>query len=236
MRTYTTASDALIYEGPGLADFVTTEELDHLIDGTLPPGPIADRYITHLANQTDYTATQPDEDKREDLLHWIRSEIDANIWNRKQEARDAAMFAALQELASYEREYLERKAELIEKARELGATKSAIADTLDISRPTLDKLINEQTLRALFNDAIAYLTKPDTPIGDYHEVIDMWYGDDWTDRYNGLLGVRDIRSQAMAIDDFLTAIEDLPIDLPADRAAQLQVAHESARQVLGDRK
>lgn len=236
MRTHATVDEALAFEGPGLADFVTAQELDQLIDGTLPISPIADRYLDHVASVDDFTVEQPAEEMREDLLGWIRSEIEANIWGRKQEARDAAMSAALKDLDAYEREYVRRKAELIEKARGLGATKAAIASTLDISRPTLDRLLNEQQARALFNDAIEYLTKPGTPIADYHEVITMWFGDGWIDRYNGLLGVRNVREQATAVNDLLTALEDLPLELPADRAATMQLANETAVALLGDRQ
>ncbi|MDK1473587.1 transposase [Streptomyces sp. 549] len=165
MRTYPTIVDLLNMEGPGLQDYVTADELNQLLDGTLPHGLIADRYMEDLdwtnlvAVETGKTAT------RADLLTWIGWELEVAAEQRAEDAATNALaglraHAAAQ--ARHERLALHSRDALIARAKENGATKDGIAKSLGISRPTLDKWMQEQADRSLFNDAIYTLVRRDT--------------------------------------------------------------------------
>lgn len=159
-KTYDDIIDLLQHEGPGLQDYVTPEQLQQLIDGTLPPADIADNYQADLDDSTLVAVATDDATTRADLLDWIRSEIECAIWQRKQAARDDAMCAALDDIAATtatEKRVLDEihkeKLALIAEAQRHGATKSALADALGISRPTLDKWLAEQEARAIVDQA-----------------------------------------------------------------------------------
>ncbi|MFD6656942.1 hypothetical protein ACFWEB_17580 [Streptomyces parvus] len=188
MRTYATIIDLLQMEGPGLADYVTADELNQLLDGTLPHGLIADRYIedlnfTNLVTvETDKTAT------RADLLTWIGWELEVAAQYRAEDAAEdaaAALRAHAAAQARQERIALNGRDAIIERARENGATKDAIAKALQISRPTLDKWIQDRKDRALFNEAIYALIRRDTSKTDQATLFEA-------------LGVRDTSGQASA--------------------------------------
>src|SRR4051812_9873196 len=91
MRTYATIIDLLNHEGPGLQDYVTADELDQLLDGALPHGLIADRYMEDLdwtnlvAVETDKAAT------RTDLLTWIGWELEVAAEQRAEDSADDAL-------------------------------------------------------------------------------------------------------------------------------------------------
>ncbi|MFC8447657.1 hypothetical protein [Kitasatospora sp. NPDC057223] len=232
MRTYATADDALAYEGPGLADFVTPDELNQLIDGTLAPATITTRYIEHITTQTNYTVTDDADAMHADLLGFIRTEIDIAIGHREQEALDAATQKTLDELREHERASLHKKMELIAAARSRTASKGAIANALGISRPTLDKMLKDQEYRALFNNAIEYLTKPGTDLAEYREVLDQLLGEDWVNRYNNLLGIREVRAQAVALVEALTVVSDLVgLELSEERTTLFANALAAAKEL-----
>lgn len=175
MQQYETIIDLLNHQGPGLQDYVTPNELDQLINGTLAPATIADRYLDDL-NDSSITLAADETETRTDLLDWIRSEIDIAIWQRKEDAEEASL-DALAELAHEERLWLADqhrcKLDAIAKAQQAGATKDAIARNLGISRPTLDGWIRDREDRILFNDALAVLAK--TGAGT-SELINKLYG------------------------------------------------------------
>ncbi|KOU41246.1 hypothetical protein ADK55_29045 [Streptomyces sp. WM4235] len=152
MKTYAGIVELLTFEGPGLQDYVTSAELDQLIDGTLPPAVIADRYIEDLVS-TNLVAVEADEAcTRTDLLAWIRAEIEVAVDQRRELAREEAQeskLEAIRRITAMEKRLTGlihfRKSELVLEARELGTQKAAIADALGISRPTLDKKLTEWT-------------------------------------------------------------------------------------------
>lgn len=160
MKTYETIIDLLHFEGPGLQDYVTAERLQQLIDGTLAPAAIADEYLADLADSTLVAVATTEAETRTDLLTWIRWEIEIAVEQRKQQARDDAMVVSLNDLqamATAEKRILAAvhadKVTLIAEARRHGASKAAIADALGISRPTLDKWLNDQEAPVTFTSS-----------------------------------------------------------------------------------
>lgn len=150
MKTYETIIDLLNFEGPGLQDYVTAEELDQLIDGTLAPVVIAYRYIEDLADSPLVAVETGQDTTRRDLITWIRWEIDGAVEQRKQIARDEAMCAKLAEietLVAAEKQaadqFRQDKLILARQAFDRGATKGAVADALGVSRPTLDAWLKQ---------------------------------------------------------------------------------------------
>jgi DNA invertase Pin-like site-specific DNA recombinase len=146
MQTYATITELLAYEGPGLQDYVTRDELNRLIDGTMAPAGIADRYIEDLINSTLVAVETNADETRADLLAWLRSEIEIAVEQRQEDAREQAQqnkLNAIRHVIATEKRLTglihHRKAELAHEAREMGISKAAIADALEISRPTLDK-------------------------------------------------------------------------------------------------
>ncbi|MGW8702847.1 hypothetical protein ACWGOK_39080 [Streptomyces eurythermus] len=155
MKTYASIDELLTFEGPGLQDYVTPAELDQLIDGTLAPAVIADRYTEDLVNTTLVAVETDEATTRADLLSWIRYEIDGAVEQRKEIAREEAgqrKLDAIRKVVATEKRLTGlidfRKAELILEAREMGIQKAAIADALEVSRPTLDKMISRVEERA----------------------------------------------------------------------------------------
>ena len=189
MQQYETITDLLIHQGPGLQDYVTTDELDQLIDGTLAPAVIADRYLDDLA-YSSYSTNADEAEDRADLLEWIRAELDVAIWQRKEDAEQATL-EALAELTHDEKLWIaanhRRKLDAIAKAQQAGATKDAIARNLGISRPTLDGWIRDREDRILFNDALATLAR--TGAGN----------DELINRLYGALGTWSTKTQAEAV-------------------------------------
>jgi transposase-like protein len=199
MRTYATIIDLLNHEGPGLQDYVTADELDQLLDGALPHGLIADRYMEDLdwtnlvAVETDKAAT------RTDLLTWIGWELEVAAEQRAEDSADDALAQLRAHSAAQarrERLALDGRDALIARAKESGATKDAIAKSLQISRPTLDKWIQEQKDRALFNDALYTLVRRDTSKQDQVTLFDA-------------LGIRDTSAQASV---FLAGLSTRTLD------------------------
>ncbi|MFM9589929.1 hypothetical protein ACKI1J_14600 [Streptomyces scabiei] len=199
MRTYATIIDLLNHEGPGLQDYITTDELDQLLDGTLPHGLIADRYMEDLdwtnlvAVETDKAAT------RADLLTWIGWELEVATEQRAEDAANdvlAQLRAHSAAQARRERLALDGRDALIARAKENGATKDAIAKSLQISRPTLDKWLQDQKDRALLNDAIYTLIRRDTSKADQEMLFEA-------------LGIRDTSAQA---DVFLAGLSTRTLD------------------------
>lgn len=146
MKTYETIIDLLNFEGPGLQDYVTAAELDQLIDGTLAPAVIADRYIADLLGSTLVTVETDEAATRADLLTWIRWEIEHAVEDRREGAREEAeqrKLDAIRKVVEVEKRFTGlihfRKRELAQEALGMKVSKSAIADALEISRPTLDK-------------------------------------------------------------------------------------------------
>lgn len=149
MKTYDSIIDLLNHEGPGLADYVSPEQLNQLIDGTLAPAVVADEYLADLADSALVAVSTDETTTRADLLTWIRWEIEASIEHRKEEAREAqqqAKLDAIQKLINLQQRlggFIHfRTVELAREARELGTHKGAIAEAAGISRPTLDKWLN----------------------------------------------------------------------------------------------
>jgi len=185
--SYPTPSDALIHLGPGLQDYVTPAELDQLIDGTLAPAVIADRYYDDMGIADDMYRVDTDEsESRTDLLEFVRSEIDGAIEQRKNTARDEAMNRELDKLRRHDDRAHAEKLATIENAQSLGATKAAIAHTLGISRVTLDKMLREREDRALFNEAIYTLIRRDMIESDQVQLFEA-------------LGIRDTAGQASVL-------------------------------------
>lgn len=150
-KTYDTIIDLLNHEGPGLQDYVTPEQLQQLIDGTLPAADIADNYQVDLDDSSLVAVATDDTTTRADLLTWIRWEIEGAIEQRKQTARDDAMCAKLNELAAltaaearFTAAIHTDKVTLARQALDRGATKSSVAQVAQISRPTLDKWLAEK--------------------------------------------------------------------------------------------
>jgi transposase-like protein len=220
VKTYADIIDLLNFEGPGLQDFVSTDELDKLLDGTLPHGLIADRYLEEL-DFTTLVAVETDRTKtRADLLTWIGWELDIAAQQRADIAADdavAALRAHTATLARQERVALGSRDALIEQARTNGATKNAIADALGISRPTLDKWLQEQQDRALFNDAIYTLIRRDTSKADQEMLFQA-------------LGIRSTSGQASV---FLAGLSTRTLaDLRDGELELITRAEERARQIV----
>ena len=151
MTAYETPTDALVHMGPGLEDFVTPDELDQLIDGTLAPAVIAARYFDEMGIADGMIDLATDEgESLADLLSFVRFETESAIEMRKQVARDDAMCAKLTEIAALvaaEKRAVDRthqdKLTLAQQAFDRGATKAAVAYALGISRPTLDSWLKQ---------------------------------------------------------------------------------------------
>jgi transposase-like protein len=219
MRTYATIIDLLNHEGPGLQDYVSIDELDQPLAGTLPHGLIADRYMEDLdftnlvAVETDKAAT------RADLLTWIGWELEVAAEQRAEDAATDALAhlrAHTAAQARRERLALDGRDALIARAKENGATKDAIAKSLGTSRPTLDKWLQEQKDRALFNDAIYTLVRRDTSKADQAMLFEA-------------LGIRDTSAQAGV---FLTGLETRTLeDLREGEQELLDCAKKRAREL-----
>ncbi|MFD4596716.1 hypothetical protein ACFWPQ_01660 [Streptomyces sp. NPDC058464] len=150
MKTYADVADLLNFEGPGLQDYVTADELNELIDGTLAPAVVVDRYLEDLTIGGKLQVATDEATTRADLLLWIRMEIECAIGQRQQIARDDAMLAKLDEIktlvAAEERAAArthQDKLTLARQAFDRGATKAAAAEALGISRPTLDAWLKQ---------------------------------------------------------------------------------------------
>jgi transposase-like protein len=219
MRTYATIIDLLNHQGPGLQDYVTADELDQLLDGTLPHGLIADRYMEDLdftslvAVETDKAAT------RADLLTWIGWELEVAAEQRAEDAANdtlAQLRAHSAAQARRERLALDGRDALITRAKENGATKDAIAKSLGISRPTLDKWLQDKADRALFNDAIYTLVRRDTSKADQEMLFQA-------------LGIRDTSAQASV---FLAGLSTRTLDdLREGEAELIARAEKRAREL-----
>lgn len=144
MKTYEDIIELLVMEGPGLQDYVTDAELNQLIDGTLAPGIIADRYIEDLHDSDVVAVKTGDATTRADLLGWIRSELEIAEEQRREDRVDDTLGKLRAHAAAEARRQLVQrthKMALIASARMDGATKDSIAKALGVSRPTLDKWI-----------------------------------------------------------------------------------------------
>jgi transposase-like protein len=208
MRTYATIIDLLNHEGPGLQDYVSADELGQLLAGTLPHGLIADRYVEDLVF-TNLVAVETGKDAtRTDLLTWIGWELEVAAEQRAEAAADdtlAQLRAHSAAQARRERLALDGRDALIARAKENGATKEAIAKSLGVSRPTLDKWLQEQKDRALFNDAIYTLVRRDTSKADQEMLFQA-------------LGIRDTSAQASV---FLAGLSTRTLDDPSEGEAEL---------------
>lgn len=219
MHRFASIIDLIHFDGPTLQDYVTPDELDQLIDGTLPHAVIADRYISDYGSQVSESI----EESHADLLTWIPMEIECAIQQRKDVAREEAAAAKLQELKAHaaaedRHERISRafKLTLIEQARENGAQKNEIAATLGISRPTLDKWLQEQEDRSLFNDAIYTLVRRDTSKQDQEMLFQA-------------LGIRDTSGQASV---FLAGLSTRTLDDLRDGERELLVRAEKRAREL----
>jgi aryl carrier-like protein len=150
MKTYESIIDLLNHEGPGLQDYVSAEQLNQLIDGTLPLASVADEYLADLAGNSLVSVETDAPSTRADLLTWIRWEIETAIEQRAEDAHDSLVQSNLDGIRAMVRAekrlggFIHR--EKIGSARrtlELGATKGAVADALGISRPTLDAWLKD---------------------------------------------------------------------------------------------
>lgn len=193
MKTYATIDELLAFEGPGLQDYVTPAELGQLIDGALPHSDIADRYMDDLVHSTLVAVETDEATTRADLLDWIRYEIGIAVEQRKEIAREDAEQRKLDDMrkvVATEKRFAElirrRKADLITEAREMGIQKAAIANALQISRPTLDKWLQDQADRALLNDAIYTLVRRNTSKESQEMLLQA-------------LGIRDTSGQASVL-------------------------------------
>lgn len=219
MRTYATIIDLLQMEGPGLADYVTPDELNQLLDGALPHGLIADRYIDDLTH-SDLVAVATNQDAtRTDLLTWIGWELEVAAQYRAEDTAEdaaAALRAHAAAQARQERIALNGRDAIIERARENGATKDAIAKALQISRPTLDKWIQDRKDRALLNEAIYTLIRRDTSKTDQSMLFDA-------------LSIRDTSGQASV---FLAGLDMRTFDDYRDGERELlERAEKRAREL-----
>jgi hypothetical protein len=203
MKTYATIDELLAFEGPGLQDYVTPTELDQLIGGTLPHSVIADRYMEDLVDSTLVAVETDEATTRTDLLSWIRYQIDIAVEQRQEMAREEAAqrkLDAIRKVVAAEKRLTGlihyRKAELIQEARELGIQKAALADALEMSRPTLDTWTRDQQDRALFNEAIYTLIRRDTSKADQEKLYQA-------------LGIRDTAGQAST---FLAGLSTRKLD------------------------
>lgn len=223
MRTYATIIDLLQMEGPGLQDYVTPTELNELLSGTLNHGYIADRYLDDLKHSTKVRVATDEDTTRADLLTWIRWELEVAVEQRDEDAKEEAQqnkLAAMRKVVEVEERFVglihHRKAELIAEAREMGIQKAAIADALKVSRPTLDKWLQEQQDRALFNDAIYTLVRRDMSKQDQAMLFEA-------------LGIRDTSSQAST---FLAGLETRTLDDLRDGERELLARAEKRAREL----
>lgn len=141
MQTYDTIIDLLNFEGPGLQDYVTPDELGGLLIGTVTPAAIADRYLDDLAHTDLVAVASGPAETRADLLTWIKWELETAVQQREE---DEALAGLVAHAAAEEREARVShavKMVRIQRAREAGITKEAIAQALGTTRPTLDKWI-----------------------------------------------------------------------------------------------
>ncbi|WP_406360344.1 hypothetical protein OID55_11035 [Streptomyces sp. NBC_00715] len=219
MKTYADIIDLLNHEGPGLQDYVTREELDQLLDGTLPHGLIADRYLDDLKHTDVVRVTADPAATRADLLTWIDWELDVAAQQRAEDAADDALAQLRAHVAAQalqERVALSGRDALIVRAKENGATKDAIAKSLGISRPTLDKWITERDDRILFNEAIYLMSRADMPTREQRMMFEA-------------LGIRDTSAQASVV---LIAVEVGSTEQFTDEQRELIArAEKRARQV-----
>lgn len=224
MRVYATIIDLLQMEGPGLQDYVTPTELNELLSGILNHGYIADRYLDDLKRSTKVRVATDEDTTRADLLTWIRWELEVAVEQRDEDAKEEAQqnkLDAMRKVVDAEERFVgrihHRKAELIAEAREMGIQKAAIADALKVSRPTLDKWIQEQADRALFNDAIFTLVRRDTSKQDQEMLFEA-------------LGIRDTSGQASV---FLAGLSTRTLDdLRAGERELIERAEKRARELV----
>jgi hypothetical protein len=220
MRTYATIIDLLQMEGPGLADYVSPSELGQLLDGALPHGLIADRYIDDLTHSTVADVATDKATTRADLLAWIGWELEVATQYRAEDAAEdaaAALRAHAAAQARHERIALDSRDAIIEKARNKGATKDTIAKALQISRPTLDKWMQDRKDRALLNEAIYTLIRRDTSNADQSMLFDA-------------LSLRDTSGQAST---FLAGLETRTFDDYRDGERELlERAEKRARELV----
>lgn len=216
-ETHPTPSDALFHLGPDLPNYVTPAELDQLIDGTLAPAVIADRYYDDMGIADGEVNVATDEaESRADLLDFVRGEIADAIQQRKDIARDEAMDEELQKLRTHDNRAHAEKLAIIDNAQSLGATKAAIATTLGISRVTLDKMLRERDDRALFNEAIYTLIRRDMTKSDQLQLFEA-------------LGIRDTSGQASV---FLAGLSTQTLDDLRDGERELLARAEKRAREL----
>ncbi|MFD6375338.1 hypothetical protein ACFWFS_00230 [Streptomyces albidoflavus] len=224
MKTYPTIDELLTREGPALQDYVSADELDQLLNGTLPHGVIADRYIDDLIKTNLAAVETGAQETRSDLLSWIRNELDCAAVQRREMAREDEQqlkLDMLRKIAAAEQRLTDRaalrKAELVEEALAAGALKASIANALDISRPTLDRLIAQQRDRALLNDAIFTLIR--RGMGSAEQA-----------RLSAALGIRDTSGQASTL---LAALEVHPVEgLTPEERSLMNAAEKRARELV----
>ncbi|MFC1410394.1 hypothetical protein ACEZCY_14125 [Streptacidiphilus sp. N1-12] len=213
-RTYDSAPEAIMHVGSTLQDFVTASELDALIGGTLAPAVIAERYYEDMAiGEPDGARIATDDAQtRSDLLDFVRYEISIAIEQRREDAAEAAL-AELRERDA-------RTGQLVAQALHSGASKRAVAEALDISRPTLDKMIADQADRALFDAALELLTKYGRPHADSLQLME-------------LLAIRSVLKQARGILAAMAQLESWdawgPEQVEVLRRAQARAQELTAR-------
>ncbi|MEV5944850.1 hypothetical protein, partial [Streptomyces sp. NPDC051994] len=118
--------------------------------------------------------------------------------------------------AKQERLALDSRDALIAKARQNGAQKNEIAAALRISRPTLDKWMQERDDRSLFNDAIYTLIRRDTSEQDQETLFEV-------------LGIRDTSAQAAV---FIAGLSTRTLrDLSAGERKLIDRAEKRAREL-----
>ncbi|MGW5633964.1 hypothetical protein [Streptomyces sp. NPDC003832] len=223
MRTYATIIDLLQMEGPSLQDYVTPTELNELISGVLNHGYIADQYLDDLKHNTQVRVATDKATTRADLLTWIRWELEVAVEQRDEDAKEEAQqnkLDAMRKVVEAEERFAgrihQRKAELFVEAQEMGIQKAAIAAALKVSRPTLDRWLQEQQDRALFNEAIYTLVRRDTSNADQETLFQA-------------LGIRDTSAQASV---FLAGLSTRTLhDLRDGERELLERAEKRARQL-----
>jgi predicted DNA-binding transcriptional regulator AlpA len=208
MKTYDSIADLLNFEGPSLQDYVSAEQLDQLVAGTLAPAAIADEYLADLEASTYATVTTNPEDTRVDLLAWIRSEIEIAIDQRNEDNRDET----LAKLATFDDKAHAEKMKLIAQARRQNATKAAIAQNLGISRPTLDKLLGEQEDRALFDRAAFELIRAGVPSNFEKDLTQIIGIRDTTKQADTLISAHHYNEHRLRLNDRAKAIVDHAVE------------------------
>lgn len=217
MNTYGTIIDLLIHQGPGLQDYVTADQLNQLIDGTLAPAVIADEYLAELDDSIEagaVTVTASADENRTELLSWIRGEIDNAIAQREEAAADAAF----DKLVNFDKRSHAEKMRLIATASK-HHTKAAIAANLGISRPTYDKLLRDQEDRALFDAALFRLIR-----NNVNSV-------DGTDNITDFIAIRSTTTQAEALLKILGQTDRAK--LKQGHLGVLDRAEKRAREIVG---